>query len=63
MALQHHERMDGSGYPMGLKGDQITLLSRMAAVWDTYDMLVTDSSRKRGLDPATAAMIARLRGA
>lgn len=54
VALQHHERMDGSGYPMGLKGDQITLLSRMAAVCDTYDMLVTDSSRKRGLDPATA---------
>ena len=54
VALQHHERMDGSGYPMGLRGDQITLLSRMAAVCDTYDMLVTDSSRKRGLDPATA---------
>ena len=53
-ALQHHERMDGSGYPSGLKGDQITVLSRMAAVCDTYDMLVTDSSRRRGLDPATA---------
>ena len=54
VALQHHERMDGTGYPMGIKGEQISLLSRMAAVCDTYDMLVTDSSRKRGLDPATA---------
>lgn len=54
VALQHHERMDGSGYPNGLKGEEISLLSRMAAICDTYDMLVTDSSRKRGLDPATA---------
>ncbi len=54
VALQHHERLDGSGYPHGLKGDQISLLSRMAAICDTYDMLITDSSRKRGLDPATA---------
>lgn len=54
VALQHHERLDGSGYPAGLRGDAITLLSRMAAVCDTYDMLVTDGSRRRGLDPATA---------
>lgn len=54
VALQHHERMDGSGYPAGLRGQEISLLSRMAAVCDTYDMMVTDSSRKRGLDPATA---------
>lgn len=54
VALQHHERMDGSGYPGGIKGDAISVLSRMAAICDTYDMLVTDSSRRRGLDPATA---------
>jgi HD-GYP domain-containing protein (c-di-GMP phosphodiesterase class II) len=54
VALQHHERIDGSGYPNGLQGHQITQLSRMAAICDTYDMLVTDSSTKRGLDPATA---------
>lgn len=54
VALQHHERMDGSGYPAGLKGEQISLLSRMAAICDVYDMLVTDGSRRRGLDPAAA---------
>lgn len=56
VALQHHERMDGSGYPHGIKGEDISVLSRMAAICDTYDMLVTDSSRKRGLDPATAVV-------
>lgn len=54
VALQHHERMDGSGYPDGLRGEQISLLSRMAAICDTYDMLVTDGGSRRGLDPATA---------
>ncbi len=54
VALQHHERMDGSGYPSGLKGEQISVLSRMAAICDTYDMLVTDSNQRRGRDPATA---------
>ncbi|MEN9684029.1 MAG: hypothetical protein RLZZ427_1780 [Pseudomonadota bacterium] len=53
-ALQHHERVDGTGYPAGLRGDAISLLARMAAVCDTYDMLVTDGARTRGLDPAAA---------
>lgn len=54
VALQHHERLDGSGYPAGSQGEQIGVLSRMAAICDTYDMLVTDGQNRRGLDPATA---------
>lgn len=43
VCLHHHERMDGSGYPNGLKGRQINLFARMAAVCDVYD--ATTSSR------------------
>jgi len=39
--LKHHERLDGSGYPMGLKGEEIGLLPRIVAVADTYDALVS----------------------
>lgn len=38
--LTHHERWDGQGYPQGLKGDQIPLLSRILAVIDSYDSMV-----------------------
>ena len=39
--LKHHERLDGSGYPQGLKADEIDLLPRIVAVADTYDALVS----------------------
>ena len=48
----HHEKMDGSGYPRGLKGDQISLLSRMAAVCDVYDALTSDRPYKLGWGPS-----------
>lgn len=38
-ALQHHERLDGSGYPQGLKGDQICLEARILAVADVVDAM------------------------
>jgi HD-GYP domain-containing protein (c-di-GMP phosphodiesterase class II) len=38
----HHEKLDGSGYPDGLKGDEITLLVRITAVADIFDALTTD---------------------
>lgn len=41
LALLHHERWDGSGYPLGLKGDQIPLEARIVAVVDTYDALIS----------------------
>lgn len=58
-ALEHHERMDGSGYPRGLQGDEIGRFSRMAAICDTYDWLVNDTLVGAGLDPGAA--IAHLR--
>ena len=39
IAGAHHERIDGSGYPMGLVGEQIPLASRVMAVADVYDAL------------------------
>ncbi len=38
----HHEKWDGSGYPRGLKGDQIPLLARIFAVVDVWDALISD---------------------
>jgi HD-GYP domain-containing protein (c-di-GMP phosphodiesterase class II) len=42
IVLHHHERMDGAGYPAGLKGSVIPLGSRIIAVADSYDALTTD---------------------
>lgn len=43
----HHERLDGSGYPNGLKGDQIPLSGRILAVCDTFDAMTTDRVYKK----------------
>jgi putative nucleotidyltransferase with HDIG domain len=50
----HHERMDGTGYPDGLAGEQISLLARMGAVCDVYDAVTSDRPYKAGWDPAHA---------
>lgn len=49
--LQHHERMDGSGYPYGLKGDKIHLYARIVAVADVYHALTSKRSYKDKLNP------------
>ena len=41
VAISHHERWDGSGYPFGLAADKIPLSGRIVAVADVYDALVT----------------------
>lgn len=41
IAYEHHERLDGSGYPCGLKGDEITLEDRIIAVADSFDAMTT----------------------
>ena len=41
MILQHHERMDGSGYPQGLKGEEILLGARIIAVADVIEAMST----------------------
>jgi diguanylate cyclase len=43
----HHERMDGKGYPDGLRGDEIPLMSRIIAVVDCYDALISRRSYRR----------------
>jgi len=47
----HHEKMDGSGYPDGLKGEEIPLLARIMAIVDVYDALTTERSYRRALSP------------
>jgi putative two-component system response regulator len=41
MAMTHHEKWDGSGYPAGLKGNEIPLLGRLMAIADVYDALIS----------------------
>jgi HD-GYP domain-containing protein (c-di-GMP phosphodiesterase class II) len=50
--LYHHEKMDGSGYPKGLKGDEISLMAKMNAVCDVYDAITSNRPYKSGWDPA-----------
>jgi len=50
----HHERCDGSGYPDGLKGDDIPLLARIVGVADVYDALTTDRPYRAALPHAVA---------
>ena len=52
VALHHHEKVDGTGYPHALKGAEISLLSRMGAVCDVYDAITSDRPYKKGWDPA-----------
>ena len=45
----HHEKLDGSGYPDGLKGKEIPKVARIMAVVDIYDALITDRPYRKGL--------------
>jgi HD-GYP domain-containing protein (c-di-GMP phosphodiesterase class II) len=48
-ALHHHESVDGSGYPAGLKGHDIPLTSRIVSVIDAYDAMVSNRCYRQGL--------------
>lgn len=50
----HHEKFDGSGYPEGLRGDQIPLTARVLQIVDIYDALTTERPYKRALSPEEA---------
>ncbi|BCA59111.1 hypothetical protein HMP06_1880 [Sphingomonas sp. HMP6] len=58
VCLHHHEKVDGSGYPFGLAGDDISLAARMGAICDVYDALTSERPYKAPSSPiaAVAAM-------
>jgi len=54
IALQHHERFNGTGYPQGLKGDEIVLEARILAVADTVEAMASHRPYRPGLGIETA---------
>ncbi|MDT8428880.1 MAG: HD-GYP domain-containing protein [Pseudomonadales bacterium] len=52
VCLHHHEKMDGSGYPARLAGEEISLLAKMGAVCDVYDAITSNRPYKKGWGPA-----------
>ncbi len=52
VCLHHHEKMDGTGYPDRLKGEEISLFARMGAVCDVYDAITSNRPYKQGWCPA-----------
>ncbi len=55
IALTHHERWDGAGYPQGLKGEAIPVEGRILALADTFDVLTHDRSYRRAMSVEEAA--------
>jgi len=53
----HHERMDGGGYPDGLKNDEIPLAARIASVADAFDAMTTDRPYRKGMTVQEACAI------
>ena len=56
VVAQHHERWDGSGYPIGLRGEQIDLNARIFAVADAFDAITSDRVYRRGRTYEEAAV-------
>ncbi|MFS0773262.1 HD-GYP domain-containing protein [Sphingomonas sp. 1P08PE] len=54
VCLHHHERLDGSGYPFGLAGDDVSQAARIAAICDVYDAMTSDRPYRKGMTPAAA---------
>jgi HD-GYP domain-containing protein (c-di-GMP phosphodiesterase class II) len=51
VALQHHERYNGSGYPFGLKGDAIGMFGQIAGIVDFYDAITSDRYYQKAIQP------------
>ena len=54
VVLHHHEKVDGTGYPHRLSGDNISLYAKMGAVCDVYDAITSNRPYKKGWSPAEA---------
>ena len=59
IALEHHERLDGKGYPLGLAGDEIGLETRIVTVADIFDALTADRPYRKAMLPADALNLMR----
>jgi len=57
IVIEHHERVDGTGYPQRLKGDQINKFGKICGIIDVYDALTTDRCYHQGLDSKDAIKI------
>ncbi len=57
IAYEHHERLDGQGYPNGLKGDEIHLFAQITAVVDIYDAMTTDRVYSAAVAPYRALRV------
>ena len=54
VVAQHHERYDGSGYPLKLKGADMSIYGQMASIVDVYDAITSDRCYRKGMDPTVA---------
>ncbi|MCO4204608.1 HD-GYP domain-containing protein [Aeromonas taiwanensis] len=57
VAANHHERLDGTGYPRRLKGAELSLYTRMSGIVDVYDAVTADRVYKQGMSPTQAFRI------
>ncbi|MGB5866740.1 MAG: HD domain-containing phosphohydrolase, partial [Arcobacteraceae bacterium] len=57
IALEHHEKYDGSGYPFGKKGDNISIYARIVAIADVFDALNSRRVYKNAMDLDTVLKI------
>ncbi|ABZ74738.1 metal dependent phosphohydrolase [Shewanella halifaxensis HAW-EB4] len=57
ISLMHHEKLDGCGYPLGLKGEQIPIHGRMSCIVDIFDALTATRCYKEAMSPASAFKI------
>jgi HD-GYP domain-containing protein (c-di-GMP phosphodiesterase class II) len=53
----HHEWFDGSGYPSGMRGEEIPLIARIIAIADVFDALTTDRPYRKALDNKAALQV------
>ena len=54
MIMTHHERINGNGYPNAMKGEQIPVCGRIAAILDCYDAMISNRPHKKGMSPIAA---------
>ena len=51
MIVNHHERLDGTGYPRGIAAEKLSRATRIMAIVDVYDALMTDGPHQKGMNP------------